>query len=221
MAAKEPATLVELQTWLTGDEGPGLEDFGEALDAQLRGAGIIKGAAPEKLKDHHLGNAWASFDSCEEMSLADITIGPDVYHGTAVERADAARKRLAHMRWWTKQGNVLLQRIAMHALEGQAGRHPHEEETKGRVLTQLQCMEIVQHSNWSQIKDAVMGGSVSDVRDLADNSDNAGILFKRGLLGLNEANKVKGTAGDKERALVYRVLRHLDARIAEILPPHK
>ena len=53
--ATQPASLTELQTWLVGSEGPGLEDFGEALDAQLRGVGVNKGAAPEKLKDHHLG----------------------------------------------------------------------------------------------------------------------------------------------------------------------
>ena len=195
----------------------GLEDFGEALDAQLRGVGVIKGAAPEKLKDHHLGNAWAAFDCCDKMSLADIETGPEAFLGTAAQQGDAVQARLAKMQWWTHQGNKLLQRIAMYAADSQMGRQPHEEETKGRVLTQFQCMEVVQHSNWVQIKSAVMGGNLQSVRDLMDNSGKEGILLKRALLGMNAESKVKSTASEKERSTVYRVLRHLDARIAEVI----
>ena len=45
-ASRQPETKDALIEWLQGPTGPGVQAFGEAADAMLRSAGVLKGAAP-------------------------------------------------------------------------------------------------------------------------------------------------------------------------------
>ena len=59
-----PADAQELWRWLQGADGP-QDAFAQAVDAQMRGVGIIKTPAPNPYTDFHLQEIWATIEDIE------------------------------------------------------------------------------------------------------------------------------------------------------------
>eukprot|EP01050_Picozoa_sp_SAG11_P023900 SAG11_NODE_4942_length_1715_cov_16.908416_1_plen_261_part_00 len=174
-----PADARSLWQWLQGADGP-QDTFAQAVDAQMRGVGIITTPAPNPYTDFHLQEIWATIEDIPSppLTVAEFSCGAQVY------KADQRE-------WWKRQGVPMVRKICQYARIDAGGSNLTAKEASGKTLSQDECVHIVSTMQWQAFRAAVNAGDVATAIASIDGKDIVDMQIMRGTLMVADCAGVK------------------------------
>ena len=199
-----PADARSLWHWLQGADGP-QDTFAQAVDAQMRGVGIIKTPAPNPYTDFHLQEIWATIEDIPSppLTVAEFSCGAQVY------KADPRE-------WWKRQGVPLVRKICQYARIDAGGSNLTVKEASGKTLSQDECVHIVSTAQWQAFRAAVNAGDVAMAIASIDGKDTVDMQIMRGTLMVADCVGVKIKETEREKKVVFSVLRGFEAIVNRV-----
>ena len=196
-----PVNARALWTWLQGAEGP-QDAFAEAVDMQMRGAGIIKTPAPAAYTHFHLQEIWTTIEEIPSppLTVDEFTCGPGVYTNNQRE-------------WWKLQGVPLVRKICQYARIDAGGSNLTAKEACGKTLSQDECVHIVSTAQWATFRAAVNSGDVETAIASIDGQGITDMQIMRGSLMVANCVGVKIKENEREKKVVFSVLRSFEALV--------